>query len=118
MTRTEPTPFKLRSRVLRAAVDRAARVFAGASAALGLAFLFWILATVFLEGASALTPGFFTHSPPPPGDSGGGMGSAVLGTLLITGFATLLGVPLGVLAGVFLSEVAPRSRLASWVRFL
>lgn len=53
----------------------------------------------------------------PPGIPGGGVANAILGTLLITALATLIGVPTGLLAGIYLSEFGSRSRLGALVRF-
>src|SRR5262249_60962922 len=55
--------------------------------------------------------------PPAAGLGGGGIGNALRGSLLVVAIATLFSVPIGVLGGVFLAEVAPDGRLAAWVRF-
>jgi phosphate transport system permease protein len=106
-----------RSTARRVFADRAARVLMVPAALLGIVVLAWILWEVVRRGAGALTPTFFTSLPAPPGDEGGGMANAILGTLLMTGIATGVGAPIGLLAGVFLAEFGARSRLASVVRF-
>ena len=63
-----------------------------------------ILGYIVIKGGSALTWSFFTELPKPPGETGGGMSNAILGTLKLVGLACAFGVPLGVLAGVFLAE--------------
>lgn len=88
-----------------------------ASAALGLAALAWILWTVASRGAAALDFDFFTHMPLPPGMEGGGLANAIAGTLMMTGIATAAGVPIGMMAGVYLSEFGRQSKTASLVRF-
>lgn len=88
-----------------------------ASAALGLAALGWILWTVAVRGGGALSVDFFTQMPVPPGMEGGGLANAFVGTLLMTGLATVVGVPVGIMAGVYLSEFGRQSRVASTVRF-
>jgi phosphate transport system permease protein len=87
------------------------------SALLGLFFLAWILSGVLIRGAGALNWSFFTQLPSPPGVAGGGLANALAGTLIVTLMAGLLGVPIGLLAGVYLSEFGPQSRLAGTVRF-
>ncbi|PYO01214.1 MAG: phosphate ABC transporter permease PtsA [Candidatus Rokuibacteriota bacterium] len=73
-------------------------------------FLLW-------QGASAINVDFFTHLPKPVGEIGGGMANAIIGTLILLGLASLLGLPLGILGGVYLAE--SRDRRLPWaVRFL
>ncbi|MBI5643708.1 MAG: phosphate ABC transporter permease PstA [Deltaproteobacteria bacterium] len=88
------------------------------SAGFGIFFLFWILKDVISFGFPALSAGFFTELPAPPGAEGGGLANAIFGTILITCIATAIGVPSGILAGTYLSEYGRKSRIASAVRFL
>jgi phosphate transport system permease protein len=88
------------------------------SAVFGIFFLFWILKDVFTFGFAALNADFFTQVPAPPGEAGGGMANAILGTLTITVLATAFGVPAGILAGTYLSEYGRKSKTASVVRFV
>ena len=81
----------------------------------------FVLFTVIAKGASIISWQFLTGSPIPPNvlPAGiGGMWPAVLGTLLITGLATVLAVPLGVLGAIYLNEYGQQSRLARLIRFL
>ena len=78
--------------------------------------LAFILFFVITRGITALDWSFFTQTPKPHGEAGGGMANAMLGTLIISGLGALFAVPIGILAGVFVAE-HPRSRLASLVRF-
>ncbi len=87
------------------------------SALLGLFVLGWILYTVFVRGFAAFNPAFFTELPNPPGMAGGGLANAILGTVLLTALATTMGVPVGLMAGIYLSEFGQHSRFAEWVRF-
>ncbi len=101
----------------RRAVNAGVIVVAAGVASLAIAVLGWILAVVVSRGVSALDLQFFTSLPAPPGMEGGGLANAIVGTLLLTLVATLLAVPVGILAGVWLVEFAGRSRLAHAVRF-
>ena len=88
------------------------------SAFIGIAFLFWILKDVLIKGLPALNGSFFLNLPAPPGEAGGGVANAIVGTMLITVVATAIGVPSGILAGTYLSEYGRGSSIASIVRFL
>lgn len=101
----------------RKLADRAVRVLSVLASALGIFFLGWILFTVASRGAMALDWDFFTELPAPPGTAGGGLANAIWGTLIITVLAALMGVPLGVLTGVYLAEFGKSSRLGAAVRF-
>ncbi|HSB78456.1 MAG TPA: phosphate ABC transporter permease PstA [Candidatus Methylomirabilis sp.] len=79
--------------------------------------LLLILGFLVYQGASALNFAFFTHLPKPVGEPGGGMGNAIVGTVILLCLATCLGLPLGILGGVYLSESRDR-RLPWLVRFL
>ncbi|MFO8070814.1 MAG: phosphate ABC transporter permease PstA [Polyangia bacterium] len=83
----------------------------------GIFFLGWILLEVTRRGIAAINWQFFTELPAPPGVEGGGLSSAIFGTLLITALATVIGVPVGIAAGVYLAEIGRETRLASAVRF-
>jgi phosphate transport system permease protein len=68
------------------------------------------------EGFSSMNWAFFTQLPKPVGEPGGGMANAIVGTFILLGQAAVIGVPIGVLGGVFLSEYGS-SRLNWWIRF-
>lgn len=87
------------------------------AAALATLPLLLILAHLVREGASALSPGFFTHMPRPVGEAGGGMANAIVGTLTLIGIASVIGLPIGIGAGLFLAE-KQTTPLAHAVRFL
>jgi phosphate transport system permease protein len=96
----------------------------GLCMALTLVPLVLVLAFVLIRGFSRITPQLFTQLPPPPGLDGGGIANAILGTLLVVAIATLIAVPFGVLAAVYLSEFSDfmkesdlDTKLADWVRF-
>jgi phosphate transport system permease protein len=86
--------------------------------AIGLIFLMWILAILMFKGFSALSFSLFTQSTPAPGSEGGGLANAIVGSLLIVLTCSLFSTPIGVLAGVYLSEYGDRSRFAAITRFV
>lgn len=88
----------------------------GLSVLVALVPLALIMFFVVSQGIQALNLDFFTHMPKPVGQEGGGMANAIVGTLILSGLAALLAVPIGVISGVYLSEY-PATRLASVVRF-
>ena len=86
--------------------------------AVGLSFLLWILSILLMKGFSALDVSMFLESTPAPGSEGGGLANAIVGSLMIVLSCSLISTPIGVLAGVHLSEYGDRSRLASITRFV
>jgi phosphate transport system permease protein len=95
-------------------------------AMIGLTYLAAILATLPLvlilahllaKGASSLSLAFFTHMPRPVGEPGGGMANAIVGTLVLLGIASAIGLPIGIGAGLYLAE-KKSTPLATGVRFL
>ena len=87
-----------------------------AAAALALLPLFSVFAYVLMQGWPALNLAFFTELPKPVGEIGGGMAHAILGTLILIGIASLIGIPWGVGVGVYLSEYGS-GRLGRITRF-
>ena len=102
----------------RKLTNRVGLLLSGVSMAIGLVGLMWILWTLFYNGVSALDWNFFTRSTPAPGTPGGGMANAIVGSLMIVGFATLVSTPIGILAGIYLSEFGRHSRFANATRFV
>jgi phosphate transport system permease protein len=90
--------------------------FCAFSVLIALVPLALILFFVVTQGVRALNVNFFTHMPAPVGETGGGMVNAIVGTLIVTGLASLMAVPIGVMSGIYMSEYAG-SRFASVVRF-
>ena len=78
--------------------------------------LFLIMGTVVVRGLGTFNWAFLTQIPKPIGEEGGGMGNAILGSVLLLGFASLIGVPLGIGAGIFLAEYG-RNKFGNLVRF-
>ncbi|MDP9038819.1 MAG: phosphate ABC transporter permease PstA [Acidobacteriota bacterium] len=87
------------------------------STLLVLAPLIAILVYLVIKGASSLNLAFFTHSPSPVGQPGGGMANAMVGSAIILAVASVLGVPIGIAAGVYLAEYARGRGLGHAVRF-
>jgi phosphate transport system permease protein len=89
-----------------------------AAMALGLAVLLWILFVLFKNGFAALDWNLFTQSTPAPGTEGGGLLNAIVGSLMMVGFAVLVSTPIGIFAGVYLAEYGDRSKTAEVTRFV
>jgi phosphate transport system permease protein len=86
--------------------------------AIGLVFLLWILAILMFKGFSALDWALLTQNTPAPGTLGGGLANAIIGSLMIVVSCSLLSTPIGVLAGVYLSEYGESSKSAAVTRFV
>lgn len=83
----------------------------------GLFWLFWILLTLFDKGLGGISPAIFTQMTPSPGDSGGLL-NAIAGSLVMVMLATLIGTPVGIMAGTYLAEFDQRGWLAPATRFV
>jgi phosphate transport system permease protein len=86
--------------------------------AIGIFFLIWILFTLLGKGVGALSISLFTETTPAPGNEGGGLMNAILGSLMIVGAAVLISTPIGILAGIYLAEYGEQSWLARITRFV
>src|SRR5437763_1604637 len=84
---------------------------------LGLGWLVAILSVLLWEGFSGLSLAVFTEMTPPPG-SAGGLLNPIVGSLILTGLAVLIGTPIGMLAGTYMAEYGRHDRLTSLVRFI
>lgn len=89
---------------------------AGLCLAISLLPLFAVMLYVLGKGFSRLNLSLFTQLPPAPGLEEGGIGNAILGTLIVVAIATLMSVPFGVLAAVYLSEFSS-GKITRWIRF-
>jgi len=85
--------------------------------AFGLFWLFWIILTLLVKGAPALSFALFTEITPPPGQQGGLL-NAIAGSVMMAAVGTLVGTPIGILAGTYLAEYGQRGWLAPATRFL
>ena len=88
------------------------------AAVAGLFMLTWILGDVAWKGFSAIDWDFFTKLPTPPGVKGGGLVNAIVGTLLMTGVATCIAVPFGMMSGTYLAEFGKNNKFGNVLRFL
>lgn len=86
------------------------------SAIVALSFLFWILGVLVMKGMSALNWNIFIFEGAPPGYEESGLRHALIGQAILIAMATAIGVPLGILAGTYLSEYGKNSKLAHTIR--
>ena len=100
----------------RVLINRIVMALSTLSALIGLGFLFWILFVLVSNGIEAINWDIFMFEGAPPGYEESGLKQALVGQLIIVGTATLIGVPLGVLAGTYLSEYGQKSKLAETIR--
>ena len=101
----------------RRMVNRAALGLALGAAGLGLFWLIAILWTLLWNGLGSLSLGLFTEMTPPPGAEGGLL-NAIFGSLVMTSVATLVGTPIGIMAGTWLAEYGKDGKLAGTIRFI
>jgi phosphate transport system permease protein len=101
----------------RSLVSYVLSVLTGVLTLLALVPLFSVLIMLLYKGCQRLGPALFTELPPAAGMAGGGIGNALVGTVIIVAIATALSVPFGILAAVYLAEFGPETRTASVVRF-
>lgn len=87
------------------------------AAVLGVGWLAFILGSLLWEGVSGLAPNVFTENTPPPG-SDGGLLNPIVGSLLLTALAVLVGTPIGILAGTYMAEYGKSGLFSSVVRFV
>ena len=109
-TAVQPVSFRRRF------TDRVMTGAAIATVVIVLAPLVAIFGYLVYRGVGAIDWAFLTQTPKPVGEAGGGMANAIVGSLLILGIASVIGVPLGVGAGIYLAEYG-RNRLGSVIRF-
>jgi phosphate transport system permease protein len=104
-------------RAKRKLVNKAALALSLLAMAFGLFWLLWILIEVFRLGVGGLSLDLFTKMTPAPG-SDGGLLNAIVGSLIMVGLGTLIGTPIGMMAGVYLAEYGQRGWLGSVTRFI
>jgi phosphate transport system permease protein len=85
---------------------------------LGLAVLLWILYVLFSNGLAAMDWNLLTQDTPAPGTEGGGLRNAIVGSLMMVGLSVLVATPVGILAGIYLTEYGDTSKTAELTRFV
>jgi phosphate transport system permease protein len=88
----------------RYVVNNVMLTLTGICTVLTISILFFILGYLIVNGISSVDLAFFTQLPKAPGENGGGMANAILGSAMMVGLATIIGVPVGFLGGIYLSE--------------
>jgi len=101
----------------RKSMDLSVKIISVLASLLGVLFLLWILFVVFKMGFKTFNWDFFTQPTKPYGVPNGGIANAIIGTVIITSGAALMGVPLGLLGGIYLSEFARSTKLGNVIRF-
>lgn len=86
--------------------------------ALGITVLMWILVVLFTNGFAALDWNMLTQDTPAPGTDGGGLRNAIVGSLMMVGLSVLVATPVGILAGIYLTEYGDHSKTAELTRFV
>ena len=97
--------------------NRLMTVLAALFSAIAVLPLVLVLGYVLLKGASKISISLFTELPPPPGLEGGGIGNAIVGTLVVTFIAALFAIPVGVGGGIYLAEYSRSDWFAQFIRF-
>ncbi|MDQ1298715.1 MAG: phosphate transport system permease protein [Campylobacterota bacterium] len=100
----------------RVLVNKIALTLSTLSALIALGFLFWILGVLVMKGVGALNWNIFLFEGAPPGNPESGLKHALVGQAILISMATAIGVPLGILAGTYLSEYGKNSKLAHTIR--
>jgi phosphate transport system permease protein len=115
-------PQQLASRMMggvslyRRIVNYAAMAAAGVAALLVLVPLFLILGFLVAKGIGSVNWAFLTQTPKPVGEAGGGMANGIVGTFMILGIASLIGIPWGIAGGIYLAEYG-RNAFGNVIRF-
>ena len=102
----------------RKRVNAVALALAISSMAFGIFWLLWILFETFRLGLGGLNLAVFTEMTPPPQADTGGLANAIFGSVMMAGLATLLGTPIGVMAGIYLAEYGQKTWLGHATRFI
>jgi phosphate transport system permease protein len=115
ITRQEQLNYK--PNIRRNLGNRLMTVLAALFSTIAVLPLVLVLGYVLLKGASKISISLFTELPPPPGLEGGGIGNAIVGTLVVTFIAALFAVPVGVGGGIYLAEYSKSDWFAKFIRF-
>lgn len=102
----------------REITNKVALTLSMAAMVFGLFWLAWILFTTLQLGVAGLSLDLFTKMTPPPGAAEGGLANAIVGSLYMVALATLVGAPIGILAGIYLAEYGQHTWLGEATRFI
>jgi phosphate transport system permease protein len=116
LLKPQPKPSVLNS-MRRQAMNHLISVLSVLATVLVIAPLVAILIYLIYKGASSLNLAFFTHIPAPVGENGGGMANSIVGSGIILALASLMGIPIGIAAGVYLAEFGRGKFLGDAIRF-
>jgi phosphate transport system permease protein len=109
---------RLRKHAKRKRTNAIALTMSLAAMAFGLFWLVWILIETVRLGFGGMTLSLFTEMTPPPQSETGGLANAIFGSITMVSLATLLGTPIGILAGIYLAEYGQKTWLGSVTRFI
>lgn len=98
-------------------LSRLLTLIAGLFSAICVLPLVLVLAYVLIMGGGKISLALFTQLPPPPGLEGGGIGNAIIGTIIVSVIAGLIAIPVGVGGGIFLAEYSKGGSFAQFIRF-
>lgn len=110
-------PLTFDASLKRNRINRLCTTIAAIFSAIAVLPLFLVLAYVLIKGGGLLSLTLFTQLPPPPGLEGGGIGNAVIGTIVVTLIASCIAIPIGVGGGIYLNEYSERGWFAQFVSF-
>ena len=113
MNSRDPTLFAKRKRA-----NAFGLTFSLVAMSIGMIFLLWILAILLFKGFSAISPALFLEISPAPGTPGGGLANAIVGSLLMVFFCAFFSTPIGILAGIYLSEYGDNNKFSQVTRFV
>ena len=117
MSTTELHSLRMARYASRKRVNGLAIVLAMLAMMFGLVWLFWILFETIRLGIGGLTFATLTQMTPPPNEEGG-LANAIYGSIVMVGLATLVGAPVGIMAGIYLAEFDSKGWLAATTRFV
>lgn len=113
MSTRDPSLFAKRKRA-----NALGLTFSLIAMSIGMLFLFWILAILLWKGFAAISPSLFLASTPAPGSEGGGLANPIVGSLMMVFFCAFISTPIGILAGIYLSEYGQNNKFSEVTRFV
>ncbi len=115
-TTAELAESRRKMQAKRRTKNRIALTLSMATMVFGLFWLVWILLSTISRGFDGMSLALFTEMTPPPNTAGGGLANALAGSALLIFWATAVGTPLGIMAGIYLAEYGRKSILAEIIR--